>query len=90
MARVIEERWVGIGYDVVKEHLPVGDEHGRPLHDALGLPRTVEHTTLVLFVNEPGVQRVVRIPFTDDARKGLVSKLTGGIVVAANGDGPAI
>ena len=87
---MVEERWVGIGYDVVREHLPVGDEQGRPVHDARGLPKTVEHTTLVLFVNEPGVQRVVRVPFTDDARAGLVRKLTGGIVVAANGDGPVV
>lgn len=81
MPRIIEERWVGIGYDVITEHLPVADDHGRPIHDANGLPRTEEHTTLVFILQEPGVQRVVRIPFRQDAKTGLIQKLTGGIVI---------
>lgn len=81
MPRIIEERWMGIGYDVIAEHLPVTDEQGRVIHDAHGLPKTLEHTTLVLILNDPGAQRVVRIPFQDEARQELIRKLTGGIIV---------
>lgn len=88
MPRAIEERWVGIGYDVVTEHLPIGDDQGRLIHDEHGLPKTVEHTTLVIFLPLPDGQRVIRIPFAPEARQELVRKLTGGIVIA-NGHPPA-
>lgn len=83
MARVIEERWMGIGWDVITEHLPVADEQGRPVHDAHGAPKTAEHVTLVFILAAPGEQRVVRIPFTLERKAELVGKLTGGIVVPA-------
>lgn len=90
MARMIEERWVGIGFDVVIEHLPVADEKGRPVHDAFGIPKTEECATIVLIQALPDGQRVVRVPFTGDAKASLIKKLTGGIVIAANGHAPAI
>lgn len=90
MPRMIEERWVGITFDVQVERSQVGDERGRPVHDAHGLPKVVEHTTLVLIVPLPDGQRVVRVPFTDDAKRTLVQKLTGGIVVANGHDGLAV
>ena len=86
MPRHIQETWVGIGFDVVVEHLPVADERGNVVHDAHGLPKTQEHTTLLLIVNEAGVQRVVRVPFAGEAKAELIRKLTGGIIVA-NGNG---
>lgn len=86
MPRLIEERWVGIGFDVITEHLPQQDERGNIIHDATGLPKTVEHTTLVLILNEPGGQRVVRIPFQEESRQELIRKLTGGVIVP-NGNG---
>lgn len=88
MPRLIEERWVGIGYNVETEHLPQTDEHGNVLHDARGLPKTLEHTTLILILNEPAGQRIVRIPFQEEARQDLIRKLTGGIIVPPNGNGP--
>lgn len=86
MARHVQETWLGIGFDVVVERLPVADERGNVVHDAHGLPKTQEHSTLVLILNEPGVQRVVRVPFAGEAKAELIRKLTGGIVVA-NGNG---
>lgn len=85
MARLVEERWVGVGFDVVVEQLPVADERGNVIHDALGVPKTEEHTTLVLILNDPGCQRIVRVPFGADAKQTLLKKLTGGIIVAGNG-----
>lgn len=70
MARIIEERWVGIRYDVV-------DEQGRP--------KMRTSTTLVFILDDPGAQRVVRVPFMPEAKQELVRKLTGGIVI---GQGP--
>jgi hypothetical protein len=87
MARMIEERWVGIGFDVVTEHLPVADDQGRPVHDQFGLPKLTETPTLVLIVPLADGQRVVRIPFAGDAKQELVRKLTGGIVVPASNGG---
>jgi hypothetical protein len=83
--RIIEERWMGIGYDVITEHLPQTDERGRPMHDGKGLPITLEHTTLVLICPMPDGQRIVRIPFREEARQQLIQKLTGGIVIPTNG-----
>lgn len=80
MARIIEERWVGVGFDVITEHLQVAKD-GQPLHDSNGLPKTMEHTTLVFVINLPDGQRIVRIPFTPEGKQELVSKLTGGIVI---------
>lgn len=87
MPRVIEERWIGVGYDIVTEHLQVAGADGQPLFDGKGLPKTMPHTTLVFIHNEPGVQVVVRIPFTEEAKQELVKKLTGGILIPANGGG---
>ena len=85
MPRLIEERWVGIGFDVVVEQLPVADDRGNVIHDALGVPKTQESSTLVLILQEPGVQRVVRIPFMAESKAELLRKLTGGVIVPANG-----
>lgn len=87
MTRIVEERWLGVGWDVVHEQVHAAGQDGLPLVDEHGLPVTVPHTTLVFVLNEPPhAQRVVRVPFADEARRELVTKLTGGIVVvAANG-----
>lgn len=85
MARIVEERWMGIGWDVVTEQLPAADENGNPVFDGLGQPKLIEHTTLVFVHRLPDGQRVVRIPFRADKKGELVAKLTGGIVVAPAG-----
>lgn len=81
MSRVIEERWLEIGFDVITENLPMANPDGTPAADEHGHPKTEQFTTLVLIVNEPGVQRIVRIPFQDNGRQLLLQKLTGGIVI---------
>jgi hypothetical protein len=86
--RTIEERWVGVGYDVVVEQLVQTDDRGNPLYDAHGLPKKVETTTLVFLLNEPGVNRVIRIPFTGPDKETLMQKLHGGVIVAPNGSIP--
>lgn len=88
MPRIIEERWVGVGYQVITEHLAVTDPNGNVVHDAAGLPKTQEHRTLVFILPMPDGQRVVRVPFTLEAKDELVRQLTGGIVIA-NGHTPA-
>lgn len=87
MGRLVEERWLSVSYDVIVEQLPIGDEQGRPLVDETGQPKTLEHTTLVFIHQLPDGQRIVRVPFTPEAKTELVRKLTGGIVVA-NGRPP--
>lgn len=89
MPRVIEERWIGIGFDVITEHTPVADERGNVIHDAHGLPKTQEMTTLVFVIPLPDGQHIVRVPFTADGKRQLLEKLTGGIVIA-NGVQPHI
>lgn len=81
MPRIIEERWIGIGFDVRTEQAPVVKD-GQPLHDAgTGLPKTQEVTVLTLVLPMPDGQRVVHIPFEAAPKAELIQKLTGGIVV---------
>lgn len=89
MTRVIEERWLEIGFDVVTENLPIANPDGTPAADEHGHPLTEQFTTLVLIVNDPGVQRLIRIPFAENGRQLLLQKLTGGIVIpGSNGHLP--
>lgn len=89
MTRVIEERWMEIGFDVITENLPMANPDGTPAADEHGHPLTEQFTTLVLIVNEPGVQRLIRIPFQENGRQLLLQKLTGGIIVPpSNGSAP--
>lgn len=81
MPRLVEERWVGIGFDVVEEQGPVV-ENGQPMFDGLGQPKMQQLTTLVLVVALPDGQRIVRIPFEQATKNELVRKLTCGIVIA--------
>lgn len=87
MARRVTERMVGCGWAVRKEQEQAAGADGQPLFGPEGLPKMVDLTTLVFVSNEPGVQKVVEVPFTDDTRAKLVQALTGGIVVP-NGHGP--
>lgn len=86
MPRLVQETWVGVGYDVVHEEVPVVDEHGAIVLDDRGVPRSQQQTTLVFVLNRPDGQTVVRVPFAGEAKRGLIAKLTGGIIVA-NGNG---
>jgi len=86
MTRLVQETWVGVGFDVVSESVPVTDERGNVVHDAHGLPKMQQQTTLVFVMPRPDGQTVVRVPFNEDGRLELLRKLTGGIVVA-NGNG---
>ncbi len=90
MPRIIEERWMGIGFDVVTENLQKTDpKDGQPLFDGHGLPQLEEFTTLVLILPSPDTQRVIKIPFSPESKQELLRKLTGGIVVP-NGNHPNI
>ena len=82
MPRLIEEKWVGIGFDITIEQTPkTHPANGQPLYDENGLPLTEEVTTLVLIVPLPDGQRIIRIPFSPESKQELLRKLTGGIVV---------
>lgn len=86
MASVIEERWSGIGFDVIQEEIQVADEMGRLQHNPDGTPVKEPHTTLVfLLVGQAGPTRVVKVPFNEESRQQLIAKLTGGIIVPRNG-----
>lgn len=82
MPRIIEERWMGIGFDIVTEQAQAVDpKDGQPLHDGKGNPKLEEVATLVLIVPLPDGQRIIRIPFNADAKQKLLGKLTGGLVI---------
>lgn len=88
MPRLIEETWSQIGFDVLTEMGPVVDpKDGQPLHDAHGLPKMQTFTTLVLILQEPTTQRIVKIPFAEDAKQTLLMKLPGGIIVPPTNGG---
>lgn len=83
--RKVEERWAISKFNVITEELPLADNRGRAVHDALGAPKMETYTSLVFVLNEPGCHRTILIPLTDDGRKELVRMLTGGIVVPTPG-----
>lgn len=90
MARLIEERWHAVAFDVAFERLPAAGPDGMPIHDAHGLPKTVDAATLV-FQHPPGPDGtvlIVRIPFVEEAKQELLRKLTGGVIVPAVNGGP--
>ena len=81
MPRFTEERWTGVGYDVIEESLPKADASGRGMLVGDDGEPVMEHvTTLVFILNQADGQRVVRIPFVDSALADLKAKLNGGIV----------
>lgn len=88
MPRIIEETWMGIGFDATTgQSQKLDPKDGKPLFDGKGLPRMEEITTLVLIVPLPDGQRVVKVPFNAESKALLVQKLTHGLVVP-NGTDP--
>jgi len=75
---------MGIGFDVVVENLQLADDRGRPRTDDRGLPLFQAHTTIVLIRNHPDGQHILKIPLNDEAKKELIKKLTGGVIVPPN------
>jgi hypothetical protein len=93
VSRIVEERWMGVGFAAYTEHLPVVDPaDGQVVRDSHGLPRTIEHLTLQFQHNNPVTgqpELIVRIPFAPEAKQELLRQITGGIVVPGNGGVPA-
>ena len=80
---------MGVGFAAYTEHLPVVGPDGQVIHDAHGVPKTIEHLTLQFQHVNPVTgqpELIVRIPFAPEAKQELLRQITGGIVVpAANG-----
>lgn len=85
MSRRIVETWFGVDWVVKRENLSLAGADGQPLFEANGVPKTQPVTTLVFTRVEGDSTHVVKIPFSEDAKAGLIAGLTGGIVVPSNG-----
>lgn len=80
----VEEKWERFSWKVEQETVPQADENGAPRTDENGALVTMTRTVLVVFPpRDPatGNARAIRLPFGDDAKRELASKLTGGIVI---------
>ena len=84
-SRRVVETWFSVDWIVKPANLPLAGEDGQPLFDAHGMPRTQPVTMLEFTRHTPEGPHVLRIPFTDEAKQGLIAGLTGGIIVPSNG-----
>lgn len=82
MARLIQERWEGVGFAVTKEQMARANADGTPEVDAEGAPVLMDLWTLVVTMDTPMQRHAIAIPFDEEARENLLRQFNRGVIIA--------
>jgi hypothetical protein len=84
--RIVTEQWLAASFAIEEGQQQRVTPEGLPSMRPDGQPEMEKVTTLVLIRQNQFEQQIIKVPFSDEARRKLAEALSGGVVIAKASD----